>query len=48
MNNGCMSMNSCEWYETVVSYAISYGFIGYILMSAVVTFTIILSIVRSQ
>ena len=48
MNNGCMSMGNCEWYETIVSYIISYGFIGYILLSAVITITILLSIVRSR
>lgn len=48
MNNSCMSMNSCEWYETIVSYVISYGFIGYIILSAIITVTILLSIVRSR
>lgn len=48
MNSECIMMSSCKWYELIELYTVAYGFLGYIILSAVFTFTILLSIARSK
>jgi hypothetical protein len=47
IDSSCIMFSSCAWYEYLIIWAVSYGFLLYIIGSAIFTFMIILSIIKS-